>query len=143
MADAKSVRSWRKIVETNAKFFVDSVAYVRVENDMSEWFPVNVGLRRGCVMSPWLFSTLTGCTVDAASIPIRAGHFRPDVIVYAISNFMLSFFTLKLFKIKCCTGIYNLNLECFNIMANNTRETRNLCKNVFFMKFIVVQANLC
>ena len=23
---------------------------------MSEWFLVNVGLRRGCVMSPWLFN---------------------------------------------------------------------------------------
>ena len=22
---------------------------------MSEWFPVNVGFRQGCVMSPWLF----------------------------------------------------------------------------------------
>ena len=22
---------------------------------MSEWLPVNVGLRQGCVMSPWLF----------------------------------------------------------------------------------------
>ena len=23
---------------------------------MSEWFPVNVGLRRLCVISPWLFN---------------------------------------------------------------------------------------
>ena len=23
---------------------------------MSEWFPVNVGLRRGCVITPWLFN---------------------------------------------------------------------------------------
>ena len=25
-------------------------------NDASEWFPVNVGLRQSCVMSPWLFN---------------------------------------------------------------------------------------
>ena len=25
-------------------------------NDVSEWFPVNVGLRQFCVMSPWLFN---------------------------------------------------------------------------------------
>ena len=37
-------------------FYVDSRAFVRVGNDVSEWFPVNVGLRQGCVMSRWLFN---------------------------------------------------------------------------------------
>ena len=23
---------------------------------MSEWFPIKVGLRQGCVMSPWVFN---------------------------------------------------------------------------------------
>ena len=29
---------------------------VCVRNDVSEWFPINVRLRPGCVMSPWLFN---------------------------------------------------------------------------------------
>ena len=36
-------------------FYVDSRECVRVGNDVSEWFLVNVGLRKGCV-SPWLFN---------------------------------------------------------------------------------------
>ena len=31
-------------------------AFVGVGNEVSEWFPVRVGLRQGCVMSPWLFN---------------------------------------------------------------------------------------
>ena len=27
-----------------------------VGTHVSEWLPVNVGLRQGCVMSPWLFN---------------------------------------------------------------------------------------
>ena len=52
MADAKSVWSWRKLLKAVQSFYVDSRACVRVGNDVSEWFPVNVGLRQGCVMSP-------------------------------------------------------------------------------------------
>ena len=34
---------------------VGSKACVRVGNGVSEWFPVRMGLRQGCVMLPWLF----------------------------------------------------------------------------------------
>ena len=36
--------------------YVDSRACVRLGINVSEWFLVNVGLRQGCVMSPWLFN---------------------------------------------------------------------------------------
>ena len=36
--------------------YVHSKACARVRNEVSEWFPVRVGLRQGCVMSPWLFN---------------------------------------------------------------------------------------
>ena len=45
-----------KLLKAVQSFYIDSRACVRVENDVSEWFPINVGLRHGCVMSPWLFN---------------------------------------------------------------------------------------
>ena len=42
-----------KLLKVVRSFYVDSRACVRVGNDVSDWFPVNVGLRQGCVMSPW------------------------------------------------------------------------------------------
>ena len=36
---------------------------VRVGNEVSEWFPVRVGLRQGCVMLPWLFNLYIGGVV--------------------------------------------------------------------------------
>ena len=37
-----------KLSKAVQSFYVDRRACVRVENDASEWFPVNVGLRQGC-----------------------------------------------------------------------------------------------
>ena len=45
-----------KLLKAVQSFYVDSRECVRVRNDVSQWFPVNVGLRHGCVMSPWLFN---------------------------------------------------------------------------------------
>ena len=45
-----------KLLNAVQSFYKDSRARVRVGNDVSEWFPINVGLRQGCVMSPWLFN---------------------------------------------------------------------------------------
>ena len=43
-----------KLLKAVQSFYVDSIACVWVGSDVSEWFPVNVGLRQGCVMSPFV-----------------------------------------------------------------------------------------
>ena len=45
-----------KLLKAMKSFYVDSRACVRVGNDVSEWFPVNDGLKQGCMTSPWLFN---------------------------------------------------------------------------------------
>ena len=37
---------------------------------MSEWFPVNVGLRQGCVMSPWHFNVYMDGVVLAVNVRV-------------------------------------------------------------------------
>ena len=44
-----------RLLQGVKSLYVDSKGCVRVVNEVSEWFPVRVGLRQGCVMSPWLF----------------------------------------------------------------------------------------
>ena len=51
-------------------FYVDSRACVRVRNDVSEWFRVNVGLRQGCVMSPWLFNVYVDGVVQEVNVRV-------------------------------------------------------------------------
>ena len=45
-----------KLLGAVKSLYVGSEACVRVGEEVSEWFPVRVGLRQGCVMSPWLFN---------------------------------------------------------------------------------------
>ena len=42
----------------------------RVGNDVSEWFPVNVGLREGCVMSPWLLNVYIDGVVREVNVRV-------------------------------------------------------------------------
>ena len=44
------------LVSAIMSIYAESEACVRVCRKESEWFRVEVGLRQGCVMSPWLFN---------------------------------------------------------------------------------------
>ena len=58
-----------KYVNIIKAFYDDSRCCVRTEAGNSEWFPVNTGVKQGCVMSPMLFSitmdwVMRNCTAD-------------------------------------------------------------------------------
>ena len=80
MADHKGVWSGRYIVDSRSGFYVDSRACVRVRMDVSEWFPVNVGLSQGCVMYPWLFSVYVDGVAREVNVRVlRKGLELPSV----------------------------------------------------------------
>ena len=74
-------------------FYVDSKACVRVGNDVGEWFPVNVGLRQGCVMSPWLFTVYMDGVVREVNVwvlgkglellSVNGGRFEINQLLFA------------------------------------------------------------
>ena len=41
-------------------FYKEASAYVRVDEELSESFPIGVGVRQGYVMSSWLFNIFCG-----------------------------------------------------------------------------------
>ena len=56
-----------QLLKAVQNLYEKSEVCVRVCREEGEWFEVGVGLRQGCVMSPWLFNLL----VDAAVKEVR------------------------------------------------------------------------
>ena len=71
MADAYRVYGvGGKLLKAVQSFYVDGRACVRVGNDVSEWFLVNVGLRQGSMMSPWLFNVYMDGVVREVNVRV-------------------------------------------------------------------------
>ena len=47
-----------QLLKAVQSLYLKNEACVRVCREEGEWFEVGVGLRQGCVMSPWLFNLL-------------------------------------------------------------------------------------
>ena len=59
-----------KLLSAVKSFYVDSRACVRVGDQVSDSFQVKVGLRQGCVMSPWLFNVFMDGVVREVNIRV-------------------------------------------------------------------------
>ena len=59
-----------RLLSAVKSFYVDSRACVRVGNQESDSFQVRIGLRQGCVMSPWLFNLFMDGVVREVNIKV-------------------------------------------------------------------------
>ncbi len=71
-----------KLLRAVKTLYEGARAAVRVESEQSEFFELNVGLKQGCVMSPWLFSVymdgvmkeIQGRAVDVGVAMMKEGN---------------------------------------------------------------------
>ncbi len=47
-----------KLLRAIKFFYEEASACVKISGEISECFEIKVGLRQGCVMSPWLFNII-------------------------------------------------------------------------------------
>ena len=53
-----------KLLNEIKSLYVNSLACVRVKGGESECFWINSGMRKGCIMSPWLFNVYVGAMME-------------------------------------------------------------------------------
>ncbi len=94
-----------QLLEGIRSFYESASAFVRVNGELSESFNVEVGVRQGCMMSPWLFSIyIDGClremkvrvrdlgarlNVRGVEQPLVADLYVDDTVLLAESEGML------------------------------------------------------
>ena len=89
-----------KLLKAVESFYVDIISCVRVGNDVSEWFPVNAGLRQGCVMSPCLFNVYMDGVVRQVNVrvlekglellSVNRGRFEINQLLFADDTALLA-----------------------------------------------------
>ena len=82
-----------KLFKGVQSFHIDSRACDWVGNDVSKWFPINVVLRQGCVMSPWLFNVYADGVVREVNVrdlvkglqllSVKGGRFEINQLLFA------------------------------------------------------------
>ncbi len=88
-------------------FYENASSFVQVNGELRETFDVEVGVRQGCVMSPWLFNIyMDGCmremkvsvwelharlTVKGVEQPLVAGLYAAGTVLLAVQRIVDEF----------------------------------------------------
>ena len=60
-----------KLLSGIKSMYVDSSACVRIKGGISEQFRIDSGVRKGCIMSPWLFNVYMDAVMEEVKIGMR------------------------------------------------------------------------
>ena len=79
------------LIDLLAKLYRKQLTKVKVAGTLSEWFPVNKGVRQGCVLSPYLFNILAEMvmreTLDGFQGGLQIGGQMITNLRYPVGNF--------------------------------------------------------
>ena len=98
----------RKLLKSVQSYYVDNRECVRVGMYMSQWFPINVGFRQGCVMSLWLFNVYMDGVVREVNfgvlgkglklLNVNSGRFKINKLLFADNTALVADSEKKLCK---------------------------------------------
>ena len=133
MADARSVYGvGGKLLKAVQSFYVDSRACVWVRNDVSEWFPVNVGLRQVFVMSPSLFDVYMDSVVREVNVRVlgkglellsaNGGRFEINQLLFADNTALVAGSEEQLYRLSefdrvCARRKLRVNVGKIKVMS--------------------------
>ena len=134
-----------KLLNAIKSFYRCSESCVRVCQEESEWFEVKVGLRQGCVMSPWLFNVYmdgvvkefkarildkgVSLKVGFESIRVSCLLFADDTVLIAESEEQLQAFVNE-FVIVCERRGLKLNVGKSKVMSTGGANEGELVVNM-------------
>lgn len=113
--------SGMEIVKSCSHFYVDSRTCFRVGVEVSEWFPINVEVIQGCLMSPLLYYAYMGGVVREVNAKCSFAQSWHRWI-WAVKGLWYTGFCLQMTQRCCISGFFSQKL------CRLVREFGTVCK---------------
>ena len=144
----KSLGIGGKIFDSIKAIYSDLKCKVKVGDKCSDSFPVDVGLRQGCVLSPILFSAYVNdlmeelrrehVGIEVEDIRIPGLMFADDIVVFAESEVQLNR-ALEVVNKWCCKWKMETNVGKSSVIHFHDKKWIKRCKEVFRIGEEVIQ----
>ena len=136
------------LIDMLAKLYRKQLVKVKVAKTLSEWFRVDIGVRQGCVLSPYLFNILaeivTRETLDGFQGGLQTGGriimncwYADDTILLATSKAELQELVDRLDRVSRKYSLL-INVDKTKVMASDSRVCRIFIQNSEMLQLICI-----